>query len=219
MKAHVTHSRTEAESLFAVARRILAGEAPPPEAPIEPIDIRSGIDRALRHARKPEQSASRAHAAARAISIVEGTLVATDTIDGYLTEALELSSHALAASDGDMRSLLAERYVLLINRIDTVAAGATFDGTNLINLGRDAIELITPVGGQPRHAIGHIVLTAGERGLSLRAPQDNFQVDAEIETAAADLTRARARLIKAADTFLNQASVLAPLLQTSAAAA
>lgn len=210
-------TRTDAQGLFALARRILAGEAEPAPAPIDPIDIRSGIDRALRQARRqPSAALAQAHAAARAISIVEGTLVAIDTIHADLAEAQELASHALASTDPAMRALLAERYLDLINRIDTVAAGATFDGTNLINSGKDSIEIMIPAAGQPRHAVGHIRLQASAGGLDLTPPREAFQNDEEIERAASELTRARARLIKSVDTFLNQASMLAPALEGSA---
>lgn len=212
-----SEARTDAQGLFALARRILAGEAEPAPAPIDPIDIRSGIDRALRQSRRqPSAGQVQAHAAARAISIVEGTLVAIDTIHADLAEAQELTSHALASTDPAMRALLAERYMDLINRIDTVAAGATFDGTNLINAGKDSIEIMIPAAGQPRHAVGHIRLQASAGGLDLTPPRDAFQNDEEIERAASELTRARARLIKSVDTFLNQASMLAPVLEACA---
>jgi hypothetical protein len=162
---------------------------------------------------------TQAHAAARSIAVVEGTLVAIDAIDACLAEAHELVSHALAAADPQARALFAARFAELCARVDTIAAGAVFQGVNLINLGRDKIEIVSPVGSQPRHEIGHIVLVAGERGLGLRQPRDHFRDDQDIESCASGLTHARARLIKAADTFLNQASMMAPFLTAETAAA
>ena len=213
-------NRDGADGLFARARRILGGGQETPEAPAEPMDMKNGIGRALRHAKSSHHSArSQVEKAARAISIVEGTLVATDAVDMALSEMQDVVSHALAAQEPAARMLCAQRFTTLIERIDTIVAGAVFEGVNLINLSRDNIELISPVGGRPHHAISHIVLAAGERGLNLKVPRQGFREDEEIEAAGYALTRARARLIKAADTFLSQVGCLAPLLQGEDAAA
>jgi hypothetical protein len=205
--------REDASGLFALARRILSGGEATPEAPVEPIDMKNGIGRALRHVKSARQTTrSAAEKAALAIAVVEGTLVATDAVDAALSEMQDVVSHALAAQEPEARLLCAQRFANLIERIDTIVAGAVFDGVNLIDLGRGSIDLVSPIGSQPRHAIGHIVLVTGERGLNLKAPSQGFVADAEIEATGHALTRARARLIKAADTFLNQASCLAPLL-------
>ena len=209
----VEQKRMDAQGLFAYARRVLSGKEAPVEAPVEPVDIRSGIDRALRQARRGAfTSGSLAETAARAISTVEGTLVAIDSIDTYLSEALELTADALTDADATKRAMIADRYEELRSRIDTVAAGATFEGINLIDAARGAIEVTLPEGGQPRHAIGHITLVAGERGLSLKAPSELFASNDEIEAARMSLFAARQRLDRAAETFLNQASILAPHL-------
>ncbi|MEQ1863198.1 MAG: hypothetical protein ABL996_00945, partial [Micropepsaceae bacterium] len=114
--------------------------------------------------------------------------------------------------DATKRAMIAVRYEELRQHIDTVAAGATFEGVNLIDGARAAIELVMPDGGQPRHAIGHITLVAGERGLSLKAPSEQFASDDEIDATRLTLVAARQRLERAAETFLNQASVVAPHL-------
>jgi hypothetical protein len=208
----VSEQRAEAQGMFAYARRILSRQEEPVEAPVEPVDIRSGIDRALRQTKRGYTPRSLAENAARAVSVVEGTLVAIDTINDYLTEALDLTAAALSHPDPTKRAMIADRYEELRGRVDTVAAGATFDGTNLIDGARGAIELMLPDGGQPRHAIGHITLVAGERGLALKAPSEQFGSNDEIEAARASLGNGRIRLQKAAETFLNQASLLAPQL-------
>lgn len=208
----VSEQRAEAQGLFSFARRILSRQEEPVEAPVEPVDIRSGIDRALRQTKRGFTPASLVESAARAVSVVEGTLVAIDTINDYLTEALDLTAAALSHPDATKRAMIADRYEELRSRVDTVAAGATFDGTNLIDGARGAIEIVVPEGGQPRHAIGHITLVAGEKGLALKAPSEQFASNDEIEMARASLAAARNRLHKAAETFLNQASMLAPQL-------
>jgi hypothetical protein len=209
----VSQQRAEAQGLFAYARRILSGQQEPSDAPVEPVDIRSGIDRALRQTKRGAfTSPSIAEATARAISVVEGTLVAIDSINSYLTEALDLTAAALAHPDITKRAMIADRYEELRGRVDTVAAGATFDGTNLIDGARGAIELMLPDGGQPRIAIGHITLVAGDRGLALKAPSEQFVSNDEVEAARASLAVATRRLQRAAETFLNEASLLAPQL-------
>jgi hypothetical protein len=108
--------------------------------------------------------------------------------------------------------MIADRYEQLRSNIDTVAAGASFQGVNLIDGGRDALEVRLPLAGEPRHAISHITLVAGERGLSIKSPSELFASEDEIEAARQTLTAARHRLDRATDTFLNQASMLAPHL-------
>lgn len=212
----VVQKRVEAQGLFAYARRVLSGKEEPVDAPVDPVDIRSGIDRVLRQTRRgTPMPASFAETAARAISTVEGTLVAIDSINDYLTEALDLTAAALSHPDITKRAMIADRYEELRTRIDTVAAGATFEGVNLIDGARATIELTVPEGGQPRHAVGHITLVAGERGLSLKAPSEQFASNDEIEAARLSLFAARQRLDRAAETFLNQASMLAPHLATT----
>ena len=213
--------RIEAQDLFKYARRVLSPkEEPVMEAPIEPVDIRSGIDRALRQTRRGSYSVvTLAEAAARAVSSVEGTLVAIDSINNFLSEALELTAEALSNPEVTKRAMVADRYEELRSRIDTVAGGATFDGVNLIDGNRGFVEVVLPDGGHPRHAIGHITLVAGERGLALKAPSELFSTNDEIEAARMSLFAARQRLDRAAETFLNQASVLAPHLGTEAAVA
>jgi hypothetical protein len=212
-----TTRRAEAESLFAFARRVLSGTEDVPAAPVEPVDIRSGIDRALRQTRRlPATPKTTEEAAARAVSAVEGTLVAIDSIHDYLREALDLVTAAMAAPDTTKRAMIADRYEELRSRIDTVAAGAVFEGVNLIDSGRDSIEIKLPAAGEPRHSIGHITLVAGERGLSLKAPSELFSSNDEVEMARTSLIAARERLNRAAETFLNQASVLAPHLGLAA---
>ena len=208
----IQQKRVEAEGLFAYARRVLSGKEEPVTAPIDPVDIRSGIDRALRQVRRVGVAASVTETAARAVSTVEGTLVAIDSIHSYLSEALELTAEALAHPDETKRAMIADRYEELRSRIDTVAAGATFEGINLIDGARKTIEFTIPEGGHPRHAIGHITLVAGERGLSLKSPSELFATNDEIEAARLSLFAARQRLDRAAETFLNQASLLAPHL-------
>ena len=213
--------RQEAQGLFKFARRVLTPkEEEVIEAPVEPVDIRSGIDRALRQTRRGSYAVvTLAEQAARAVSTVEGTLVAIDTIHNFLSEALDLTAEALSNGDVTKRAMVADRYEELRSRIDTVAGGATFEGVNLIDGNRGSIEVILPDVGHPRHAIGHITLVAGERGLALKAPSELFSTNDEIEAARASLQAARQRLDRAAETFLNQASVLAPHLSQDAEAA
>ena len=209
----VQQKRADAQGLFAYARRVLSREAAPVDAPVDPVDIRSGIDRALRQSRRTSGAPTTfTETAARAVAAVEGTLVAIDSIHFYLSEALDLTAEALAHPDATKRAMIADRYEELRQHIDTVAAGATFEGVNLIDGARATIELIMPDGGHPRHAIGHITLVAGERGLSLKAPSEQFASDDEIDASRLTLIAARQRLERAAETFLNQASVVAPHL-------
>ena len=211
MHAGATHAG--ARTLFERARRVLAGHdepAPPQEGPV---DIRFGIDRVLRNTRKPKATPGTVEeAAARAVTAVEGTLVAIDTINEYLMEALDLTTEALKTSDPAKRAMIADRYEELRSNIDTVAAGASFQGVNLIDSGRDALEIKLPAAGEPRHAISHITLVAGERGLSIKSPAELFASEDEIDAARQTLIAARLRLDRATDTFLNQASMLAPHL-------
>lgn len=210
---HASATNAGARTLFDRARRVLAGHEEPAPPQDGPVDIRFGIERVLRNARKP-QTVPRTveEAAARAVSAVEGTLVAIDTINEYLMEALDLTTEALKTPDPAKRAMIADRYEELRSSIDTVAAGASFQGVNLIDSGRDALEIRLPSAGEPRHAISHITLVAGERGLSIKSPAELFASEDEIDAARQTLIAARLRLDRATETFLNQASMLAPHL-------
>lgn len=210
---HASATQAGARTLFERARRVLAGHEEPAPPQEGPVDIRFGIDRVLRNTRKPQTTPRTVEeAAARAVAAVEGTLVAIDSINEYLMEALELTTEALKTSDPAKRALIADRYEELRSSIDTVAAGASFQGVNLIDSGRDALEIRLPAAGEPRHAISHITLVAGERGLSIKSPAELFASEDEIDAARQTLIAARLRLDRATDTFLNQASMLAPHL-------
>jgi hypothetical protein len=105
--------RADAQSLFKFARRVLTPkeEAEVIEAPVEPVDIRSGIDRALRQTRRGSYSiVTLAEHAARAVSTVEGTLVAIDSINNFLSEALDLTAEALSNPDLTKRAMVADRH-------------------------------------------------------------------------------------------------------------
>jgi hypothetical protein len=209
----VTATTVDARTLFERARQILAGNQEP--TPDQAVDMRFGIERALRLVRKlPAIPPSLETAAARAVSTVEGTLVAIDTIQEHLDEALELTAEAFQTDDASKRAMIADRYEQLRAQIDAVAAGASFEGVNLIDASRDAIEIRLREPGLRRHSINHITLVAGERGLSLKSPADLFLSDDEIDATRQTLLAARQRLDRAVDTFLNQATMLAPHLNS-----
>ena len=211
-----TKSNADVRTLFARARQILAGNQDPPTPTLEPLDMRLAIDRALCPATKrPATPSSLEIAAARAVSTVEGTLVAIDTMHEYLVEALELTTQALQTDDPSARALFADRYEKLRIQIDTVANGASFEGVNLIDAGQDAIEIRLVPPGNQRHSINHIALVAGERGLALTTPSEHFVSNSEVDTTLQGLMSARQRLDRAIETFLNQASMLAPHLGKS----
>lgn len=208
-----TRSNAEVRTLFARARQILVGNQEPPTPTLEPIDMRQNIDRALYQlGKRPTTPSSLEIAAARAVSTVEGTLVAMDTIHEYLVEALELTRQALQTEDPSARALFADRYEQLRIQIDMVANGASFEGVNLIDAGQDAIEIRLVPHGNRRHSINHIALVAGEHGLSLTTPTGHFLSNSEMDTTLQGLMSARQRLDRAIETLLNQASMLAPHL-------
>lgn len=215
MQASTT--RPESTSLFAAARQIIAQrEAQPDEAePVPTVDIKPGIERALKRSRlNAEAPSSIAEAAARGVATVEGTVIAIDTIREYLEEALELVAQAGATRDSEKRAMIADRYGELLSHIDTVAAAARFEGLNLIDASRDCFTIDLPAAGQPRHEIGHVSLVTGARGLALRQAPTQFASDGEIAAARDALLAAITRLERATQTFLNEASVLAPFLVT-----
>lgn len=208
-----TRSTADVRSLFERARRILARNQGRSTPTTEPLDMRPNIDRALYQlGKRPTPPSSLEIAAARAVSTVEGTLVAIDMIHEYLVEALELTTQALQTDDPSARALFADRYEWLRMQIDTVAGGASFEGVNLIDAGQDAIEISLAPPGNRRHSINHIALVAGERGLSLTTPTGHFLSNSEMDTTLQVLMSARQRLDRASETLLNQASMLAPHL-------
>jgi hypothetical protein len=125
--------------------------------------------------------------------------VFVDTVTGITSLHLDI----LPGNDRDGTPLVQKSDASL----DTIS-----EGVNLIDGGRDTLEVRIPAAGAPRHAINHITLVAGERGLSLKSPADLFASTDEIDAARHTLLAARQRLERATDTFLNQASMLAPHL-------
>lgn len=213
MQASTT--RPESTSLFAAARRIIAQrEAAPDDAhAVATVDIQPGIERALKRTRlNAEAPSSIAEAAARGVAAVEGTVIAIDTIREYLEEALELLTQASATTDNEKRAIVADRYGELLSHVDTVAAAARFEGLNLIDGSRDCFTIDLPAAGQPRHEIAHVSLITGAKGLALRRVTAQFASDAEITATRDALLAAATRLERATQTFLNEASVLAPYL-------
>jgi hypothetical protein len=180
---------------------------PEPELVIDVARARLALARKGRHA-GPQAPAIRI-----ALASIEDALIAIDAIRAALDEAGELTIEALAARDEARRALYAERYDDLRHAI-TEASGATTKAADCLTAhARARLEVILDPAGRSRHVVRGCDLSSGSEGLDLPPPLEAFAADEEIEQARGSIAAAFARLDRAAQIFLDDASALTAAAQ------
>src|SRR5690606_10408239 len=108
----------------------------------------------------------------RSISTTDIALAAAGSISDLL---IEMKEKAVGAADAGLdtrsRDALTEDFEALRDQISSVIANATFNGTNLIDGGTDAVVAITNPDATQTLSIGHQNLTLGGPNLTFTAGQ------------------------------------------------
>jgi hypothetical protein len=152
---------------------------------------------------------------ARALETIEATMLSIDAIEHALVEARELVADARHTEAHGKRVLLAERLSWLRGRIDEIAAEGA-GPLNLIDSGRDTLELSLDPEGRECLRLEHFNLTAGLAGLGLSQVSGKFAEAPEIERMSKELEAARAQLHTVTDTLRKSAMRIADQLGRAA---
>lgn len=152
---------------------------------------------------------------ARALETIEATMLSIDAIEHALVEARELVAEARQTEAKGKRALLAERHSWLRGRIDEIAAQGV-GPLNLIDSGRDTLELSLDAEGRERVRLEHFNLTAGRGGLGLSQASGKFAEAPEIENVSKEVDAARMRLQAVADSLRESAMRIADQLGRAA---
>jgi len=182
----------------------------PPEAVQRALRIRGNATGSLPAAELGQHIAT-------ALSTIETAVLAMDAIAERLREAADLVRDAASSEDHGRRALLAGRYDDLRAEIDAIAGSASHNRVNLIagrRIGGTLATFDIPIDGDGRSGIAIQVanLTTGEAGLSLSPPHNAFADDAEIETIAAELEKARERTFTISERFADHAALISERL-------
>jgi hypothetical protein len=144
------------------------------------------------------------------ISITAGNATDSVTIGGTVTPGgLGLSAGTTAPTAGGtpnaQRTSLETEYNNLLTQIDQLAGDASFNGNNLLQ--SDALEVFFNESGTSSLTIQGVDFDSG--GLSINAiSTGDFQIDANIDTALAELDTAISTLRTQASTFGSNLSVV-----------
>lgn len=156
----------------------------------------------------PHKASTRA-SIARAISVVEASIMGLSQIEELVEECQELANAGLDTEDTRKRTLLAERYEAVLAEVNAVAQGYGHAGHHLID---DSTEMLEVELTEPDHftlRLPHINLTASTRGLALPKPAQAFESRESLEQFNRHLALVRERLEKSADIFGEHAKDLA----------
>ncbi len=182
-------------------------------------DTASAVTRALRHAAVKDD-----HYRRRQIETVRGAIAAleaaaqgVDAVSAAIGEARELTQSAAETQSQAKRALIAERFNDVIEGVDGAVRRSGAGEINLIDDGRDEIEIDLEQIGGAKLAVRHTRLTRGPGGLILSPVENAFSEDEEIARAQAELDRASARVDGLAERFCADAAFLSDRLPDEAA--
>jgi hypothetical protein len=148
----------------------------------------------------PHKASTRANMA-RAISVVEASMLGLCHIEELINECLSLCNSARETDDKSKRALLAERYADIIDELNAIAESTGHGGHHLIGGNSRTFEV--DLGEQARFKLKlpHINLTAGPRGLALPKPARAFESAASLAQFDRHLALVKDRLERSASIF------------------
>ncbi len=159
----------------------------------------------------PHRATSRA-SMARAIGVIEGSMLGLRHIEELVEECFALCRSGLDEKKAENRSRLAERYAVIIDELDAIANGTGHGSVHLIGETSSILEVEL---GEPRSyklKLPHINLTAGPSGLALPQPSQAFESTGSLKHFERHLKLVKDRLTRSAEIFQDHASDLAKRL-------
>lgn len=154
---------------------------------------------------------------ATALSTIETAVLAIDALAERLRECADLLADATSHRDLGRRALLAGRYDDLRSEIDAIAGTASHNRINLI-CGRlidgRHTSFTTALDGEGRAvvALPIVNLTTAPEGLSLSPPRNALADNEEIEQIAAEIDKARDRILQVSEHYADHAAMIADRL-------
>ncbi len=191
---------------------------PDASAGLPTVDIVAGVNRALRKpgiADTPTGDQSQPDLARDALSVIESTLYAIDTVRDIIEQACEIVISAQAMEEIGGRALLAERFDELRLSINEAVENSDPHAAQLI--GPSARHLDVALGGKAHYSISPTRLDIDERGLNISPPRDAFATFDEITEVLSELDIALRRTDRAATGYCCDAKYLIARMKSTSA--
>ena len=141
----------------------------------------------------------------QAVSAVQAAGDGLDAISGLVDQANSLANAARSTSDPGQRAAFAAQFDEVRSQIDSLAADASFGGTNL--LGSSSGDLTVSLNEDGSSALTIQSADSTSAGLGLAA-SNGFATDADIDAALANTASARSTLRTSAETLGSNSSIL-----------
>lgn len=149
---------------------------------------------------------------ARAISVIEASMLGLDQINELISECVSLCQAGLQTESRNKRDLLAERYGEILEELNAIAQGTGHAGCHLIGDTSCILEVELGEPGEFKLKLPHINLTAGSRGLALPKPARAFETTDTLGHFERHLKLVAERLNKSEHIFRDHAADLAKRL-------
>ncbi len=141
----------------------------------------------------------------QAVSALQAAGDGLDAISGLVDQANSLANAARSTSDPGERAAFAAQFDEVRSQIDSLAADASFGGTNLLSSSSNDLTVALNEDGTSALTIQSVDSTSAGLGL---AASNGFASDADIDAALASTTSARSSLRTSAETLGSNSSVL-----------
>jgi|GEM_PF-1917408 len=159
----------------------------------------------------PHRATTRA-SMARAISLIEASLLGLRHIEELVDECVTQCHAGLETEDKSKRAALAERYSAIIVELNAIAKGTGHAGHHLI--GDESSSLVVDPGSTDasKLKLPQINLTAGASGLALPKPSHVFEEIESLKQFDRHLSLVKDRLARSRDIFEAHAADIATRL-------
>ena len=143
-----------------------------------------------------------------AINTIEAGINGIDGITELVEQAKGLANNAKATGDTTEQSSLAVQFDELLNQINDISNDSSFNGTNLIQVTPDDLEVDFNETGTSDLTITGLDSSTGANGLNIAASTANFSTAASVTTALNELNSALVTLRSNAATLGSNNTVL-----------
>jgi flagellin-like hook-associated protein FlgL len=142
------------------------------------------------------------------ISTIQAAITGIEAITELVEQAKGLTNTAKATGDTAERSLIAVQFNELLGQIDDLANDASFNGTNLIQVTPDNLEVDFNEDGSSDLTITGLDSTTAASGLNIGTATNNFVNTSDIDTSLTALNSALTELRTNAATLGSNNTVL-----------